>query len=555
MVQVIFKQTNISIEVPKGTTILDAARRAGVIIESPCNGSGTCGKCLVKLSDRSLVNVIQKAHAEHVTEVGQGFVLACQSEFDGDITVEDIPMSGRRNLKILDHGQSLAHEKNSFITKRYNEAPESTAVYADGELLGTERGNTERLNYGIVVDIGTTTLVVSLVDVNSGKELASSSALNPQAVHAQDVLSRIHFASDRTGLALMYTGLIQEINRMITEIAKRAAIKKNHIYEVVFSGNTCMLHLAMNINPVTLGKHPYTPVIYGGQSVKSLEHNLGISEFGLIYLPPIISSYVGADITSGILASKLSVKKGVTLFVDIGTNGEMVLAADGKLTATSTAAGPAFEGMNITHGMRAGLGAIESFEIKLDGFTIVTIGNSEAVGICGSGLLDIVGELVLHGVIDKKGRLKSSNATDLPQFLKERLVRQDEKQVFKLSDKVWISQKDIRQVQLAKGALRSGIEFLLSNVGISASEVDHVLIAGSFGYHLRVKSLIHLGLLPEEFSDKVEMVGNTSKSGGQSLLLNKSYRKKMLQVVKNVEVIELANFQDFDKVFMKCLGF
>jgi uncharacterized 2Fe-2S/4Fe-4S cluster protein (DUF4445 family) len=245
MVRVRFKQTNISIEMPKGATILDAARRAGVIIESPCNGSGTCGKCLVKMSDRSLANVIQKAQADDVTEVGSGFVLACQSELAGDITVEDIPVPGRENLKILDHGQSLANEKNSFITKRYNEALDSTAVYADGELLGTERGNTELLNYGIVVDIGTTTLVVSLVDISSGRELASSSALNPQAVQAQDVLSRIHFASAKAGLALMYTGLIQEINRMITEVAKKAAVKKHHIYEVIFSGNTCMIHLAI----------------------------------------------------------------------------------------------------------------------------------------------------------------------------------------------------------------------------------------------------------------------------------------------------------------------
>ena len=363
MVQVSFKQANVSIDVKKGTTILEAARRAGIVIESPCNGTGTCGKCLVKIDPDSLMNVIQKAKGNTVTQGGTGYVLACQSEISDDISVTDIPDLANQNLKILNHGQSLAQERNNFITKKYNESIDSTAIYADGELLGTEKGNTEHQNYGVIVDIGTTTLVVSLIDINSGRELASVSALNPQATYAQDVLSRIHFAVDKSGLAVMYSGLIQEINRMITEVAKKATVKKNHIYEVVFSGNTCMLHLATNINPAPLGKYPYTPVITGGEYVRTVEHNLDVAEFGLIYLPPIISSYVGADITSGILACKLYEQKGITLFVDIGTNGEMVLAVNGKLISTSTAAGPAFEGMNITYGMRAGLGAIESFEI------------------------------------------------------------------------------------------------------------------------------------------------------------------------------------------------
>ena len=170
-------------------------------------------------------------------------------------------------------------------------------------------------------------------------------------------------------------------------------------------------------------------------------------------------------------------------------------------------------------------------------------------------MLDIVAELVAHGIIDKKGKLKDPETADLPEFLKERLIKQDEKFIFKLSPQVWISQKDIRQVQLAKGAVRSGIEFLLSSEGITAAMVDRVLIAGSFGYHLRVKSLINLGLLPTEFEAKVTMVGNTSKSGGQAFLLNKSYRREMLKLVKKVGVIELANYQDFDKVFVKCFGF
>lgn len=555
MVQVRFKQADVAIKVKKGTTILEAARIAGVFVESPCNGTGICGKCLVKLDRESLSHVVQKAQGHAARSIDPGHVLACQTELNGDVTVEDIPNHTNQNLKILNYGKSSAFEHESYITKKYNESTDSTAIYADDELLGTERGNTELKNYGVVIDIGTTTLVASLVDVHSKRELATATALNPQALQAQDVLSRIRFADEKTGLAVMYSGVIQEINRLIIEVAKNAAVKNSNIYEVVFSGNTCMLHLAVNVNPASLGKYPYVPVITGGIHQKTVEHNLDVAEFGLIYLPPVISSYVGADISSGILACQLHSQNGITLFVDIGTNGEMVLAVNGKLIATSTAAGPAFEGMNITHGMRAGAGAIESFAIHEHGFTISTIGDGEAVGICGSGLLDIVAELVAHGVIDKNGKLKGPKADDLPEFIKERLVRRKEKLTFQLSERVWLSQKDIRQVQLAKGAIRSGIEFLLNNLGITASDVDRVLIAGSFGYHLKVKSLIHLGLLPAEFAAKVEMVGNTSKSGGQAFLLNKSYRREMVKLVKNVNVIELADYQDFDRVFVNCLGF
>lgn len=555
MVRVDFKQTNLWVQVEKGATILEAARKAGVIIESPCNGAGTCGKCLVKIDAESFSGVVQKGNHHSTKAAASDLVLACQTEIHGDIAIDDLPNLAPQGLKILRQGQSLAVERDCFIRKKHDAELDATLIYMDGQLLGTEKGNTAGKNYGVVVDIGTTTLVAALVDINTGNEISSISALNPQALQAQDVLSRIRFASEKAGLAMMHTGLIQEINRMIAEIAKQARVNKSHIYEAVFSGNTCMLHLAANVNPESLGKYPYTPVISGGRHLKAIDHNLDIAEFGLIYLPPIISSYVGADITSGILACKLYEQKGITLFVDIGTNGEMVLAVNGKLVATSTAAGPAFEGMNITHGMRAGAGAIESFEITPDGVIIKTIDEVEPVGICGSGLLDIVGELVAHGVIDKNGRLKEPKNADFPEFIKKRLTSQDGKLVFALSDKVWLTQKDIRQVQLAKGAIHSGIQFLLANQAVTAAEVDRVLIAGSFGYHLRVKSLINLGLLPAEFAGKVELVGNTSKSGGQAFLLNKRYRQEMTALVKRIDQIELASFKDFDQVFVKCLGF
>jgi uncharacterized 2Fe-2S/4Fe-4S cluster protein (DUF4445 family) len=265
---------------------------------------------------------------------------------------------------------------------------------------------------------------------------------------------------------------------------------------------------------------------------------------------------VGPDITSGVLATQLQHKEGVTLFVDIGTNGEMVLADHGHLSATSTAAGPAFEGMNISCGMRAEKGAIEYFNIEEDGtIDIRTIENGAPVGICGSGLLDIVGELVVHKVIDKRGRFASPESSEVAQTLKNRLVKSEGKIVFEVAPNVYLTQKDVRQVQLAKGAVRAGIEYLLNTKEIKAANIDEVQIAGSFGFHLRAKSLINIGLLPKEVAGKISFVGNTSKSGGHAFLLNQHYRSEMEQLVKEIEVIELSNGENFDRIFVDCLSF
>ena len=557
MATVKFINENKEVSVADGATILEAARKAGITIESPCNGTGVCGKCKVRLAAGDGDSIATGGrHRLPAQEVQKGYVLACETRIYGDITVDTSINRQREALKILDHGKSFDIRLNGFIRKEYDAAGSRTCVFGGKELLGAEDGDTTGECFGAVVDIGTTTLVAALVNLNSGKELDSVSALNPQAVHAQDVLSRIKLASEEGGLNLMYGELLEELNRMISDLAKRNRINPKRIYEIVFSGNTCMLHLAANINPVSLGKFPYNPEITGDLHLNASEHRLGISDFGIIYLPPVISAYVGADITSGVLASQLYDKKGITLFVDIGTNGEMVMGLDGRLSATSTAAGPAFEGMNITHGMRAGAGAVEFFNIEGDGsIAVKTIGGEEAIGICGSGLLDIVGELVAHGIINKNGKFVDPEDSRLPVHLRERLVKQDGKTVFTVSRQVVLTQKDIRQVQLAKGAVRAGIEFLLKSMGVEASDVDSVLIAGSFGYHLRAKSLINLGLLPAAFEGRIEFLGNTSKTGGNAFLLNQNYRSLMANLAKKIEVLELSNYKDFDRVFVSCLNF
>lgn len=555
MVDINFILQNKTASVPEGTTILEAARQAGVVIESPCDGIGTCGKCkvLVKDAPGGSLRFDAAPHSLSSEDMAKGYVLACQAHVHGSLEVAyENTKSQNKTLKILSEGKSFAYQIKNNIQKTFD--GQKTVVLAGGMQAGTEEGDTSASLYGCSIDIGTTTLVVALVDLITGEETASKSALNPQSLQAQDVLTRIKLASSPEGLEKMYRDVTDEMNRMIGAVAKKAGVSRRHIYEVVYSGNTTMIHLACNVNPYSLGRYPYTPEITGGNGIPA--DMLDISPYGLVYLPPIISAYVGPDITSGVLASQLHKTKGTTLFIDIGTNGEMVIAKDGKLSATSTAAGPAFEGMNITYGMRAGMGALELFEILEDGeIKTSTIGNVAANGICGSGLLDIVGELVRVGAIAPNGKLVPPDKGNYPAQVKERMTQVEGKLCFEAAAGVYLTQKDIRQVQLAKGAVRAGVEALLKSLDITAEDVGRVEIAGSFGYHLRAASLINLGLLPREFVGKIDFVGNTSKTGGKAFLLNTDLREEMSQVVREIEGVELANRPGFDKIFVAALNF
>jgi uncharacterized 2Fe-2S/4Fe-4S cluster protein (DUF4445 family) len=556
MVRIKFLPDNREVIVTKGTSILAAARQAGIVIEAPCNGAGHCLKCGVRVAHDDLEKIIQNVEPLLTPEeLASGIVLSCHATAREDVTIHVIENT-ETGLKIITGGLRGRVNIEPFVYKVYHELLKRTAVFGGDEILTSEEGDTTARHYGAVVDIGTTTLVVCLVDLKSGEELISLSVLNPQSLHGQDVLSRIKFAGDQGGLNVLHGVLVNELNRLIAEAANSAGISRSDIYEVIFSGNTCMLHLAIGVDPSPLGKYPYTPAITGGNHLDAVAYGIAVAEQGLIYLPPIVSSYVGADITAGIAAAQLGTLSGTTLFIDIGTNGEMVLARDGKLAATSTAAGPAFEGMNINCGMRAADGAIEYFSIERDGsIEIETIGSVLPVGICGSGLIDIVGELAANGIITASGRFIKPGSPDIHPLLSERLIKKEGEVVFLLAGNVYLSQKDVRQVQLAKGAIRAGIEFLLQQKDVAVGEVDRVLIAGSFGYHLREKSLLNLGLLPAEFRGKVNFVGNTSKSGGEMLLLNRSLRKEITELVKDVEIVDLTACKDFDRVFIETMKF
>jgi uncharacterized 2Fe-2S/4Fe-4S cluster protein (DUF4445 family) len=554
MPEVFFHEQNVRLSVEIGSRLLDAARAANIQLETPCEGTGTCGKCRVRLAAAQHAQVEEADH-DLLTQAerDEGWALACLTTVKGDVTV-GISEAKPEGLRILSEGRTVDVVLQPWFTKNLAPDRSQTQVFAGGELVGSEPGDTTARLHGVAIDIGTTTLVVALNDLRTGHELAVASNLNPQARYGQDVLSRIKLGSTPEGLQTLHGELIQELNRLIDDTLAQTGLSRSSVYEAIFSGNTTMLHLGAGVNPASLGKYPYTPALQGGQHLTAEKVGLALASGGLVYLPPIISAYVGADITAGILATRLPELRGTTLFIDIGTNGEMVLAVDGKLTATSTAAGPAFEGMNIACGMRAGRGAIEQVAFTQQGITTKTIADQPPVGLCGSGLLDAVGEMAAHQAIDKSGRFRANGASVGTPW-HDRWESLEGTTVFRLSGPVYLSQKDIRQVQLAKAAIRTGIDLMLRANQLAPAQVDRVLIAGSFGFHLRTASLIHLGLLPPEFADRVEFVGNTAKTGAQALLLSRTAREQLIATSAQVRSLELANDTAFQKAFVAALSF
>ena len=534
-------------EVEPGSTLLAAARKAKAPLEAPCDGAGICGKCLVRLEGESLEALEPGVDAHGGNGEGR-LVLACDARVRAGITAT-IPARENQTLAIVDHGVAVARPLTPHVTVHVSFG--ASMVWAGGQLLAYVPGPVPVANLGIAVDIGTTTLVVVLVDLVSGRELAVASALNPQAAFGHDVLSRIRFAAEPDGLATMQRALMKTLNELIAQVCQRVDAQPNHIHEAVLGGNTCMLHIVAAVDPAPLGRAPYTPSLTGGSYMQSRDLGLTIADHGLVYLPPVVSGFVGADITAGVLATDLHRREETILLLDIGTNGEMVLAHAGELWATSTAAGPAFEGVNITCGMRASNGAIDSVSAQKGGGSVVhTIGDAPAVGICGSGLIDLVSSLVQCGAIGKNGRFEPTVLPGVGKWDDDAGRR-----MLRVTGDIVLTQKDVRQVQLAKAAIRVGLEVLLASARVNVSDVKRVLVAGSFGYHLRPDSLVGAGLLPPRLAARVEAAGNTCKSGAVTLLTSDSARHELSAVAKRTRSVELSNDDAFNRRFVSHMAF
>lgn len=593
---------DVLIQYKEGEKLLDILQDNEVSIESPCSGKGYCGKCKVQIL-KGKVNRITEEELKFLTEeeIKEGMRLSCLVYPEDDISVRLLSKK-EKNHKILSDGyipdiqldpvikkevinlekpslsniisheellekiigQKLNYENPVFLrnlAKVCNE-DKATLVYWGNEIIGIEPGDTIDRLYGVAVDIGTTTVVASLVDLNTGRELGSETSINPQKEYGLDVLSRIDFIKRKeNGLYLLQKSIVDCLNSLIKKLSEENNIIIENIYEIAVGANATMMHILLGVDTGTIGKSPYATIFSKEKSLLAESIGLKISPFGRLYCLPGVSSYIGADIVAGAVVADLKNAKDNVFFIDIGTNGEMILSKSGELASCSCAAGPALEGANISCGMRAAEGAIEGVQINPEGVSLQVIGDVEPIGICGSGILEIMAELNKKGLIKKSGRLKARE--DLEKegrpVLAQYLFEENKKRRIKIyEDKdqmISISQGDIRQIQLAKGAISSGIYALSDFMDICIEELDRVVIAGQFGKHLKVSSLTGVGIIPESLKEKVEYIGNSSKTGAMICLLSKDVRKEMEEMAKDIEYFELSTKEGYEKLFTKCLSF
>lgn len=576
MAKITFKNKNISLEVEEGTTLAASIRSAGLSLETPCNCIGICGKCKVKVV--GTLYPPTEAEEKFLRTADENIRLACLAKILGDVEIE--LFEERKEIKTINRGYAVETVVDSSIKRELlpEIKPKETTPYLETlpykiysvklyenlgelekenlkELYGIIYGNQlldiskeKEPLLGIAVDIGTTGVSAYVINLETGEILNKASCLNPQTQYGGDVLSRISYCiEEEKGTETLKEAIIRGINDLIQKLLNNKW-SSNQLYHMVIAANTTMLHLFLGVYPASIAKAPYRAVFLDKTDASPAELDINMNKQGIITLLPSASAYVGADILAGVMAVEFHKKPYASVFVDIGTNGEIVVIKDGNLVATSTAAGPALEGMNISCGCRAEGGAIDSLIIDEDyKITYTTIDGEPAKGICGSGLIDIAAALVSKNIILKNGRFNSN----LPESLKERL--RDKK--FYITDDIYISQKDIRQIQLAKGAIATGITVLLSEAYIEISEIKEIIIAGAFGYHINPASIIEIGLIPKGYTGGITFVGNSSLEGARLSMISKSKLEEVVELKKKVQVVELSTREDFQNYFIKELNF
>ncbi|NLN19854.1 MAG: ATP-binding protein [Firmicutes bacterium] len=414
--------------------------------------------------------------------------------------------------------------------------------------------------YGIACDIGTTTLVAYLVDLRSGKVLGAIPRANPQAAHGADVMSRIDAASTKEGLQLLHSSIITAIEEMAATLAASNALTPNDIAVIGVVGNTCMHHLFLGLSPIRLGQAPYLPVHRGESFTRGATLGMDVFAETLLWSAPLIGGFVGSDAVAAAVAGQLLKDDKPRLLVDLGTNGEVLLSARGRILACSAAAGPAFEGVQILYGMRAEPGAIDEVRLHPEGVDLHVLGDEPARGICGSGLLDLVAELVRLQVIDETGRLRPPEeiaSSGLPG-LAAHVIETDEQIVFRLTDSPQIidfTQKDVRQVQLAKAAIRAAIDICCVYAEVSPDDLDEVLLAGAFGTYIRKESALRIGLLPSVPLPRIRSLGNAAGAGAVLALTSESARMAFIELAQKAEHIDLGSELAFQERFVEAMLF
>ena len=525
-IKVTFEPQGRTVYVLSGTKIIEAAAVAGIIIDTPCGGAGVCGKCRIKIISPASKPTEADKKIFSGDELKENRRLACQNQIVEDAVIE-VP-------------------KESLLWGIEKIVVESDVLQT---IIPDEQRRVSGECYGIAVDVGTTTLAASLVDLAGATEMAVTGNVNPQIPFGDDVISRIKYAaSGKNGLAELQKAVIGQINAMISQLCRQGGIDKKDIYEITIAGNTTMEHLVCGIDPAPLGQLPFEPVYQGANAVNASKLKLEINDKGIVYMLPVVGGFIGGDISAGMLAVDLLNQPQPVLMIDIGTNGEIVLASNNKIMAASTAAGPAFEGARMSCGMRAATGAIE--KVKFDDDCIYSvIGNVEPAGICGSGLIDITAELLNAGIIDTTGKI--SQSAKVPPKIAQRIIMDSNNQpAFVIDKTIKITQQDVRQIQLAVGAIRAGINIILRKAGLKAAGLKKVFIAGGFGSFIRRNHAQRIGLLPAQIDHKkISFIGNTSLAGAKLALLSVKAREKAEELAKQTEHIELSAQSDFQEEF------
>jgi uncharacterized 2Fe-2S/4Fe-4S cluster protein (DUF4445 family) len=484
-IKIVSQKNEKLVRIKRGYSLLDILQENGYNIYTPCGGKGTCGKCRVRVK-------------------GKGLVIACTyfPAYDMEIILPD-----EREAQILVAQSEYLEEfpLNIAEIKQLSNNP-----------------------HGVAIDIGTTSIVFYHVDLISGKVLKINSILNPQAAYGSDIISRINYCqTKKDGLHKLQKAILQAINNELIYYKKNAGIKKTDIVKLLIVGNNTMLHILLGEDPVPIAMAPFTPKFTHEQIVKGESLGLNTHPEAEIRTLPSISAYVGADIVSGIAVLKQDSKKRNILYVDIGTNGEIVLITPDRILTCATAAGPAFEGANISCGMGAVEGAISM--VTKNG-ELYTIGNAKPVGICGSGIIDVVSYLLDNGLMNVNGLLKEPYTiiNDTP------------------NGKIEILQKDIREIQLAKSAIFSGIKVLLKKAGLTFNDINALYLAGGFGNYINIESAVNIGLLPGEVKDKTVAIGNSAGAGALQALRSIDFHKRINTILSISEYIELSNSDDFN---------
>jgi uncharacterized 2Fe-2S/4Fe-4S cluster protein (DUF4445 family) len=434
--------------------------------------------------------------------------------------------------------------------------------------MTVEPGDTTRHLYGVAFDIGTTTVVAYLMDLTSGREIASASDLNPQGAYGEDLISRLSFTQEHPqGLEVLRQEIVALLNRLVEEAAARAGVRKEHIYEATVVGNVVMQHLFLGIDPQGLAAAPYAPVVRAGLSLRAEEVGLELVPQARVHLLPSIAGFVGADMVGVLLTVLPQQSPEIQLIIDLGTNGEIALGSRERLLVCSTAAGPAFEGARIQHGMRSASGAIDRVRIGED-VTCRVIDGGPALGICGSGLIDAVAGLLEQGLIDSSGRLLRDS--ELPPTvspkLRHRLKGSAEdgngprfvlvpQQLSGTGADIFLTQQDIRELQLAKGAIYAGIQVLKRELGIEDQDICRVLLAGAFGTYVNTANAQRIGLIPPVPRERVQAIGNAAGFGAQIALLSSPERRIAELAARRAEHVRLSGRPDFQDDFLRALHF